>query len=89
MSQRDNPRLALSNITRECVSAKRRIALGKPGTWMNPGCRGKLAKWTLREWSRWEAGDVDGETREGEAFGLKLNQPVRRRWESRRTRERE
>ena len=28
-----------------------------------------------REWSRWDASDMDGQTREGEAFGLKPNQP--------------
>ena len=33
--------------------------------------------------------DMDGQTREGEAFGLKPNQPVRNRWASQRPRERE
>lgn len=32
-------------------------------------------QWSPREWSRWDASDMDGQTREGEAFGLKPNQP--------------
>ena len=32
-----------------------------------------------REWSHWDASDMDGQTREGEAFGLKPNQAVRHR----------
>jgi len=31
-----------------------------------------------REWSRWEESDIDGQTREGEASGMKPNQAVRR-----------
>src|SRR5437763_6987126 len=30
-----------------------------------------------REWSRWEASDMDGRTREGELSGKKVNQAVR------------
>jgi hypothetical protein len=36
-----------------------------------------------------DTSDMDGQTREGEAFGLKPNQPVRHRWASRRPNERE
>jgi hypothetical protein len=41
------------------------------------------------EWSHWDASDMDGQTREGEVFRLKPNQPGRHRWESRRPNERE
>jgi hypothetical protein len=30
-----------------------------------------------REWSRWEASDMDGQTREGERSGTNANQAVR------------
>jgi hypothetical protein len=36
------------------------------------------------QWSRWDTSDMDGQTREGEAFGLKPNQPVRHGREARR-----
>jgi hypothetical protein len=34
------------------------------------------------EWSRWDTSDMDGQTREGEVFGLKPNQLVRHGTES-------
>ena len=43
-------------------------------------------EWSPREWSRWEASDMDGQTREGESSGKKTSQAVRHRWESRRPR---
>jgi hypothetical protein len=36
-------------------------------------------EWSQRERSRWDASDMDGQTREGEASGMKPNQPVRHR----------
>ena len=41
-------------------------------------------EWSPREWSRWDVSDMDGQTREGEAFGLKPNQAVRHGPEARR-----
>src|SRR5207253_3444426 len=35
------------------------------------------SEWSRREWSRWEESDIDGQTREGEASGMKPNQAVR------------
>jgi len=35
------------------------------------------SEWSQREWSRWEESDIDGQTREGEASGMKPNQAVR------------
>src|SRR5947199_1215263 len=46
-------------------------------------------EWSPREWSRWDASDMDGQTREGEAFGLKPNQTVRHGREARRVFSRE
>ncbi len=46
-------------------------------------------EWSPREWSRWDVSDMDGQTREGEAFGLKPNQAVRHGREARRVFSRE
>jgi hypothetical protein len=46
-------------------------------------------EWSPREWSRWDASDMDGQTRKGEAFGLKPNQAVRHGREARRVVSRE
>ena len=40
-------------------------------------CRGEANQWSPRERSRWEANDIDGQTREGETSGKKANQAVR------------
>jgi hypothetical protein len=45
-----------------------------------PAAAGKLQRGSLGvngvdcQWSRWEASDIDGRTREGEPFGRKANQ---------------
>ncbi len=64
-----------SLVRRRLTSNLRLLSLAAPGD-VKPAHDARC-EWSRREWSRWEESDIDGQTREGEASGIKPNQAVR------------